>query len=502
MNAVVPDMQQYRTLDTLLCDISGLSSFPDRPVGRLRTDSREVEPGDVFFALPGRTVDGRDHIDDALARGAGAVLYEQQGTPRSSGFAGDVPVLGVPGLPGALGRVAARYFGFPSQSMHVVGVTGTNGKTTTAYLVAQALDQLGMRCGYSGTVGSAMAGEAPEGAALTTPGVIGLHRLLSQYRDRGAQAMALEVSSHGLDQDRTQGVAITTGVFTNLTRDHLDYHGSMERYRAAKRRLFENPDLKYAVVNADDAFGQEIRRFCDTRENGPACIAFGLSGQADLRPENIRCDHLGITFDISCPDGRVAVRSDLIGRVNVLNLAAVAGVLSAMEVPVQRIGRALEGLRPPPGRMEMFCGRPASPCIVVDYAHTPDALEQALVSLREICRGKLVAVFGCGGDRDRSKRAMMGSIAERHADDVILTDDNPRSEFPRAITDAIAAGMRAAPQVIHDRVEAARHAISACGEADIILLAGKGHEQTQTTGGEVRRLCDREFVPELLGGPG
>ena len=499
MNAVVPDMQQYRTLGTLLCDLSGLASFPDRPVGRLRTDSREVGPGDVFFALPGCTADGRDYIDDALGKGAGAVLYEQQGTTRSSALAGDVPVLGVPGLRDALGTIAARYFGSPSRAMHVVGVTGTNGKTTTAYLVAQAMDRLGVRCGYSGTVGSAMAGEAPEGTKLTTLDVIGLNRMLSQYRGRGAQAMALEISSHGLDQGRTQGVSITTGVFTNLTRDHLDYHGSMERYRAAKRKLFENPDLRSAVVNADDAFGQEIRRFCGTRKNAPACIAFGLSGQADLRPENIRCDHLGIAFDIRCPDGMVAVRSGLVGRVNVLNLAAVAGVLAAMEVPARRIGAALDGLRPPPGRMEMFRGRPAFPCVVVDYAHTPDALEQALVSLREICRGKLVAVFGCGGDRDRSKRAMMGSIAERHADGVILTDDNPRSESPGAITDAIAAGMRTAPQVVHDRVEAARRAISACGEADIVLLAGKGHEQTQTTGDEVRRLCDREFVAELLG---
>lgn len=502
MNAVVPDMQRYGTLRTLLSDCSWPDPVPDRPVGKLRTDSREVESGDVFFALPGCTVDGRDYIDHALEKGAGAILFEQQGTTRASQPDGNVPVLGVRGLQDVLGKVTARYFGFPSQSMHMVGVTGTNGKTTTAYLVAQTLDRLGMRCGYSGTIGSGMIDEALEDASLTTLDIIGLNKLLSACRNRGARAMALEVSSHGLDQGRTQGIAITTGIFTNLTQDHLDYHGSMERYRAAKRKLFENADLEFAVVNVDDNFGQDIRQFCKGRQNAPVCITFGLSDQADLRPEDIRCDHLGITFDILYRGSRVAVRSGLIGRVNVLNLVAVIGVLHVLDVPASQVVRALDGLRPPPGRMEMFRTGTSSPCVVVDYAHTPDALGQALVSLREICSGKLVAVFGAGGDRDRSKRAMMGSVAESHADEVILTDDNPRSESPRTITDEIAAGMQVTPRVIHDRVGAARHAISTCKEKDIILLAGKGHERTQTVRGEVRQLCDRDFVPGLLGGPG
>jgi len=456
----------------------------------LALDSRRVEAGYLFIAVPGTHADGRAFIGGALARGACAVLYDDG---IGYGGIGNALAIGVKELRARIGQIASRFHGFPSQRLTVVGVTGTNGKTTTTHLLAQALDQRGRHCGLIGTLGSGFPDSLDPGLH-TTPDAIRVHELLAQFERDGAVTACMEVSSHALDQFRVAGVEFNIAVFTNLTRDHLDYHGDMEAYAAAKARLFDFPELDAAIINADDRFGQAL--IARVRP-GVRVVEFGLE-HGDVRARSVRPTTAGLSMDVSTPEGDAAIRSSLLGRFNASNLLAVLAVLLVVGWPLVDAVHAIEHAKPVAGRMERF-GGDSGPLVVVDYAHTPDALDKALAALREHTSGKLVCVFGCGGDRDRGKRPLMGAIAERLADVVYLTNDNPRHEDPQAILAEIAAGMRRTPSVVPDRVQAIRAALAECRAGDIVLVAGKGHEDYQHIGDRRLPYSDRETVAALLG---
>ncbi|WP_420823633.1 UDP-N-acetylmuramoyl-L-alanyl-D-glutamate--2,6-diaminopimelate ligase [Sulfuricaulis limicola] len=464
----------------------------NRGVRGLQTDSRRVQPGDLFLALPGMLADGRDYIGDAVASGAGAIAYETDDGYLLRGA--PVPAFGVSGLRHKIGVIADRFYGAPSRRLVVVGVTGTNGKTTCTQLLAQALDQPPKRCAVIGTLGSGFPG-ALNASIHTTPDAVTVQRLLGDYRDLGAAHVAMEVSSHALEQGRVNGVRFHVAVFTNLTRDHLDYHGDMTAYGQAKAKLFAHEGLKYAVINHDDDFG---RRLLAGVGAPVACLSYGIEG-GDVRAREVRPSSEGLWLRIQTPHGETELRSPLIGHFNVYNLLAVLATLLALGVELRDAAARLTRAQAPAGRAERFGGARGLPLVVVDYAHTPDALEKILTALREHTRGKLWCVFGCGGDRDRGKRPVMGEIAERLADTVLLTDDNPRHESGDAIIADIVGGMRAAPRIIRDRRNAIATAIGGATEGDIVLIAGKGHEDYQQVGDERRPYSDRDTVRTLLG---
>jgi UDP-N-acetylmuramoyl-L-alanyl-D-glutamate--2,6-diaminopimelate ligase len=381
--------------------------------------------------------------------------------------------------------------------MTIVGVTGTNGKTSTVQLLTQAWALRGIRNGSIGTLGAGLYG-AVEPTGFTTPLVLQLHALLGQLRDAGARAVAMEVSSHALDQGRVDGVHFDVAVFTNLTRDHLDYHGDMAAYGAAKARLFQWDGLRAVVLNLDDAFGRELSTTLspDTR-----CIGVSSRGaQAQVRAENLVLDAEGIAFDLLLGDARFAVRSPLLGRFNVDNLLAVAGALHALGDAPAATAATLSELRPVAGRMNRIGGDSGKPLVVIDYAHTPDALEQALTSLRAHGHGRLVCVFGCGGERDRGKRAQMAVAVEHHADVAVVTDDNPRGEDGDAIVEEILAGFTRRENVVveRDRAAAIARAIGMAGAGDIVLVAGKGHEPYQEVAGVRLPFDDTQVATSVL----
>jgi len=484
------DTTRSRSLRDLL---DGLLAEPLREnpeITGLTLDSRAVQHGFLFLAVPGTRVDGRAYMAGALARGAAAVVYE------SNGFEPDARVanaIGVPGLRRQVGVIADRFYGMPSQRLNIIGVTGTNGKTTTTHLLAQVLDRQEQRCGLIGTLGCGYP-DALDPTVHTTPDAIRVHELLGVFAEAGAQTVCMEVSSHALDQSRVAGVAFNIAVFTNLTRDHLDYHGDMDRYAAAKARLFDFPHLEAIVINADDRFGREL--LARSPRQGVRVLSFGLE-QGDVRALAIQPSTSGLRFTARTPYGEVEVKSPLLGRFNVANLLGVLAVLLVSGMSLTDAAAALAQARPVAGRMERFGGE-HQPLVVVDYAHTPDALDKALSALREHTLGKLVCVFGCGGDRDRGKRALMGAIAERLADIVILTNDNPRHEPPQAILTEIASGMRTTPTVVPDRIEAIRVALSEVRAGDVVLVAGKGHEVYQQFGDRRTPYSDRDTVRALL----
>ncbi|MHB1140714.1 MAG: UDP-N-acetylmuramoyl-L-alanyl-D-glutamate--2,6-diaminopimelate ligase [Sulfuricaulis sp.] len=475
--------------------LEGMARVPgvaNRAVRGLQTDSRRVQPGDLFLALPGMVADGRDYIGDAVASGAGAIAYETDDGYRLSGA--PVPVFGISGLRHRIGVIADRFYGAPSHRLVVVGVTGTNGKTTCTQLLAQALDQPPRRCAVIGTLGGGFPG-ALNASIHTTPDAVTVQRLLADFLEQGAAHVAVEVSSHALEQGRVSGVRFHVAVFTNLTRDHLDYHGDMESYGRAKARLFAHEGLQYAVINHDDDFG---RRLLADIAAPVTVLSYGIEG-GDVRAREVRPSPEGLWLRIQTPQGETELRSPLIGYFNVYNLLAVLATLLALGVELKDAVARLARAQAPAGRAERFGGARGLPLVVVDYAHTPDALEKILTALREHTRGKLCCVFGCGGDRDRGKRPLMGEIAERLADVVLLTDDNPRHESGDAIIADIAGGMRAAPRVIRDRRNAIATAIQGATEGDIVLVAGKGHEDYQQIGDERRPYSDRDTVRKLIG---
>ncbi|MDO8706899.1 MAG: UDP-N-acetylmuramoyl-L-alanyl-D-glutamate--2,6-diaminopimelate ligase [Sulfuricaulis sp.] len=489
--------REIQHLRGLLEGIVRVPGVADREVRGLQVDSRRIEPGDLFIAAPGMIADGRDYIGDAVASGASAVVYETD-----DGFVlrgAPLPAFGISNLRHKIGVIADRFYGAPSRRLVVTGVTGTNGKTTCTQLLAQALDNgapraSARRCAIIGTLGYGFPG-ALNPSRHTTPDAVTVHRLLADFLRQGVTHVAMEVSSHALEQGRVAGVAFDVAVFTNLTRDHLDYHGDMQAYGAAKAGLFAVEGLKYAVINHDDAFGRSLLAGIDTQVKA---LSYGIEG-GDVRALAVQALPDGLALRIATPDGEIELRSPLIGRFNAYNLLAVLTTLLALGVKLEDAAERLSRAQAPSGRVERFGGLKGLPLVVVDYAHTPDALEKILLALREHVRGKLWCVFGCGGDRDRGKRPVMGEIAERLADVVVLTDDNPRHESGEAIVSDIIGGMRTSPRVNRDRRAAIEEAINAAGENDVVLIAGKGHEEYQQVGDERLPYSDHATVREILG---
>ena len=487
-------MSRLMPLAELLPDVAGIP--PELTITGLVLDSRAVRPGNAFVAIAGFGAHGLRFVDQARAAGAAAILFEP---PAPDDLPAPHDAIAVPGLRSRLGEMGDRFHGRATEAMTVVGVTGTNGKTSTVQLLTQAWHARGIVSGSVGTLGAGLYGHVvPTG--FTTPLVLQTHELLATMHDEGAQAIAMEASSHALDQGRVDGVHFDVAVFTNLTRDHLDYHGDMATYGAAKARLFAWPGLKAAVINLDDAFGREL---IATLPQGVRAIGVSSRGDATatLQARNLRFDNAGIGFDLVVGGESHAVQSPLLGRFNVDNLLAVAGVLFALGDGPAQVAGTLAKLQPIHGRMNRLGGDGRAPLVVIDYAHTPDALEQALSSLRAHVQAKLVCVFGCGGDRDRGKRPQMAAIAQAHADEVIVTDDNPRFEDGDVIVADIMAGFAHPERVIvqRDRAAAIAHAVGEAGPNDIVLVAGKGHEPYQDIQGVQHPFDDTQVARAALG---
>ena len=486
-------MTRAMLLSELLPELEGLSA--DLAVTGLVMDSREVQPGDAFVAIAGFGAHGLNFVDAAREAGAAAILFEP---PAPEALPAPVDAIPVTGLRARMGTMADTFHDHPSAAMTTVGVTGTNGKTSTVQLLAQAWTLRGEKAGTVGTLGAGIWPKiVPTG--FTTPLVLRMHALLAELRDEGAQAVAMEVSSHALDQGRVDGVHFDVGVFTNLTRDHLDYHGDMASYGAAKARLFDWPGLRAAAVNLDDAFGRELFDAVSGKVRAVGFSSRGAAG-ASVRAEDVQLDGTGIRFLLDAGGQAHSVRSPLLGRFNVDNLLGVAATLFALGMAPALVAETLSQLAPVDGRMNRLGGEGGLPLVVIDYAHTPDALEQALASLRAHTVGTLACVFGCGGERDRGKRPQMAAIAERLADTVIVTDDNPRNEDGDVIVADIIQGFADASQVVvqRDRAAAIAQALATAGPDDVILVAGKGHEPYQEIAGIRHAFDDTAVARDLL----
>ena len=481
------------SLSMLLRDIVAVPAVAERHIEDLTLDSREVRPGSCFIALAGHQDDGGRYAAQAIARGAIAVLSERP----LDDLRLDIPVLHSPHLRQYLGALANRFFDTPSAALKLCAVTGTNGKTTVAHLLAQAVVQIGDASGYIGTLGAGALGQlAP--LANTTPDIITINRWLASCRARDCTVVALEASSHALAQQRLDGLVISAGAFTNLGHDHLDYHVDIAHYGSAKRRLFAQPALNAAVVNIDDAFGAELTH--SLASNLAVWTCSSRAASARLRADNIVVVPTGMQFTLEIDGWRRHIASRLVGRFNVDNLLVVCGLLLAAGYSRETIVRVLPGLCGVTGRADE-CGQTVDGArIFVDYAHTPDSLAAILATLRALAPRRIVVVFGCGGDRDRSKRPMMGAIAERDAECLIITADNPRNESATEIAAEICAGMRmpSAATVIIDRGLAIRTALAQAAEGDFVLIAGKGHERTQECGGQITPFSDHDEIARAL----
>jgi UDP-N-acetylmuramoyl-L-alanyl-D-glutamate--2,6-diaminopimelate ligase len=472
------------------------------PITRITGDSRRVRPGDAFAAYRGMHGDGRSFISDAISRGAGAILWDVQGFSWNREW--KVPHVPVDNLKTRLGSIADLVYGHPSRELWMIGVTGTNGKTSCAHWIAAGLDATGRRAAVLGTLGNGLWG-ALQAATHTTPDAAELHELLRELRGKGAVAVAMEVSSHGLDQGRVNGVAFDIALFTNLSRDHLDYHETMAAYGAAKARLFAWPGLRVGVVNADDPFGQSL--IDAARVKGRKILTYGF-GAADIVGARLTATTSGLAFAVETPWGKGEIYTRLVGAFNAANLLGVLGSLLVSGVALEAALGFLAGVEAPPGRMQRLGGGDAAPLVVIDYAHTPDALDKVLTSLRPAVSagGELVCVFGCGGDRDRGKRPEMGRVAARLADRVIVTSDNPRGEDPGTIVSEIVHGIRDTGNrryaVELDRATAIAAAIAEAGTGDVVLLAGKGHESYQEHAGLRHPFLDADHAARALASRG
>ena len=477
----------------------------------LVTDSRAIKGGETFLAYAGHKSDGRRFIPQAIAAGARAVLWERQGFTWNPAW--KVPNLPIEGLRSKAGMIADHLYGHPSRKLWVVGITGTNGKTSCSQWVAQAMTLLGRKTAIIGTLGTGFPGELEPGAN-TTPDAVLLQAEMAKFLQRGACSVAMEVSSHGIVQERINGATFAVAMLTNLSRDHLDYHASMEAYAEAKGRLFRWPGLKYAVLNLDDEFGRDLYRQLqgsDTKIIGYGFTEFPVQKSDSLqfrmvRGRNLEVTAQGLKFDIEFETGHVQFEAGLMGRFNASNLLGVLAVLLASGFDLNDAAAALRSVKPVEGRMQKMGGADA-PLVIVDYAHTPDALEKVLTTLREILDresgefsryGRLICVFGCGGERDRGKRPMLGEVATRLADDVIITSDNPRGEDPAAIIDEIVSGAAANHRIEIDRARAVDRAIGSARKGDIVLIAGKGHEISQEAGGAKLPFSDVDIARRAL----
>jgi UDP-N-acetylmuramoyl-L-alanyl-D-glutamate--2,6-diaminopimelate ligase len=472
----------------------------DLDVPGIAVHSDDVVPGGLFIACAGKSGHGLRFLDAALARGAGAVAWDPAGIDPAPRLPAGVCGLPVPGLGERLGEIANRFFENPSAGMAVVGITGTNGKTTVAWLLAQALGHLGRRAGYMGTLGYGVAGDV-RASALTTADCVTTHRRLRELCDAGASDVAIEVSSHALDQGRVDGVSFRVVAFTNLTRDHLDYHRDMAAYGRSKERLFLGCGAGAAVINTGDEFGRALAgklpgrtRLISVSVNGECSAAPAL-----LQARRVAVDRAGMTVALDLDARSVELRTVLSGGFNVENLAVAAGVLLAEGFDLDAVGAALSACTAPPGRMETVSAGDG-PRVIVDFAHTPDALCRVLAALRPVAPARLWCVFGCGGDRDPGKREAMGRAARTLADRVVITDDNPRHEDPLAIIAAIQRGTGRGPEVtvIRDRAEAIGHAVRNAAAGDVVVVAGKGHEAVQIVGDEQRAFSDQAVARAAL----
>ena len=504
---------------SLLWLLDGIATLPaDKAAGGsvrvddLTLDSRDVRTGSLFFALGGRRAHGMHFAAEAAGRGASVVLWDPEERPLPDASTSDAVrdanpstfVAAVPGLKHMVGRIADRFFGWPSSHMRIVGITGTNGKTTSAYLLTQCLQRLKSDAAYIGTIGWGRI-DALQPLANTTPDVITVHRQLAKLRAQGVRDVAMEVSSHALDQGRVDGVRFHSAAFTNLTRDHLDYHPSMQAYGEAKARLFAIPELQHVVINIGDAFGRELAlRYSGRAPLTAVWVGDGESGwlaDRSLHAAGLVLDLNGVSMALEGSFGTARLTTKLMGRFNAENAVIVLACLLALGATLAEAAAALADCAAPPGRMEVIAARGVDkPLAVVDYAHTPDALSKSLSALREHCRGTLWCVFGCGGDRDPGKRPIMGGVADDLAECIIVTDDNPRSENPEAITSGITAGIKShAARVIHDRGEAIGAALNEAVAGDIVLIAGKGHEDYQIYGEVRRNFSDRHEAQRHMG---
>jgi UDP-N-acetylmuramoyl-L-alanyl-D-glutamate--2,6-diaminopimelate ligase len=498
------DTAPKKNLRALLAGLTS-AAIPDVEVTDLSLDSRRICAGGAFFALSGTRNHGLAYANQAVAAGATVVLWEPVVGVSAPQLSAHVVVVAVSGLGALLGTIADRYFDEPSKSVSVIGVTGTNGKTTTAFVIAAALAKLGHPSAYAGTLGYGPV-DAIKSGTHTTPDAVTVHRQLAELRAQHFSHLGIEVSSHALDQHRVAGVRFHTALFTNLTHDHLDYHGTFEAYGAAKAKLFEAPELQHAVINVDDDFGRSLAfdRHHDamvTAVSAKAKPKATVKSMRTLFAERVTATSAGLQIKVNGSWGVGLLSSRFIGAFNVDNLLGALAALLGYDVSLSAAIDALEHCVPPPGRMETFNGA-GKPLTVVDYAHTPDALAKALAAMRHHCSGKLICVFGCGGDRDATKRPLMGGIAERLADRVIVTDDNPRTEDGDAIVADILNGMRSADRVLieRDRAVAIDRAIREAGPNDAVLIAGKGHEDYQIVGLVSRYFSDRDVVNAVFRG--
>jgi len=464
------------TLDYLLEGLVDTAELVGIQIERLIIDSRQVNPGDLFIALPGLTVDGRNYIGDAVDAGAKAIIWEseQEAVPipiawRVSSSGARVPVIAIDKLSKKVGSIADRFYHEPSKQMFMVGITGTNGKTSCSHFIAQAL-QSDMHCGVIGTIGWGFLNELHV-STHTTPDVITCHSWLASMQEKGATAVAMEVSSHALDQGRVDNIYFDCAVFTNLTHEHLDYHGTLESYAAAKAKLFEIDSVKTAIINADDVVGKKLIK---KLTNKFTVISYGLvsdNNKPDVYASEIIQSESGLSFKLHTPLGDAKVECSIFGRFNIYNMLATAGVLLSKNIALQDIASRLSNLKPINGRLSIV-QVPGNATVVIDYAHTPDALEHSLISLREHFAGNTWCVFGCGGDRDRAKRPLMGKVANKLADHVVVTSDNPRNESPSEIIEEIIFGLNSDKvSVKEDRREAIKYALSNAQQNDIVLIA-------------------------------
>ncbi len=470
----------------------------DVTVSDLTQDGRSARPGSAFLAVRGTQEHGLAYAPQAVANGARAVLWEPAPVAVVPDLPSDIVVAPVAHLREHASAIAGRFFGAPSASLSVAGITGTNGKTTCAYLLAQALEAAGHATAYMGTIGVGRPGRLGV-SDLTTGDAVTVQRSLAAIRADGATNVAMEVSSHALDQSRVAAVHFRTAAFTNLTRDHLDYHGTMDSYGAAKARLFTREDLQSRVINVDDAFGRQLA--IDPRGRGRLVVTCRghqsrvRSTQGFVRAMHVELSTRGIELEFDSSWGTGGLHCPLVGDFNVDNLLTVIAILLDWDTPLEQVISVISRVQAPPGRMETFGGAQA-PLVVVDYAHTPDALQKVLLAARAHCRGRVVAVGGCGGDRDPGKRPLMGAIAAGLADNIIITDDNPRTESPEAIAAGVGAGIPAGKpfRIELDRTRAISEGIAEAREGDVVVVAGKGHEDYQVYGKERRPFSDQKVV--------
>jgi UDP-N-acetylmuramoyl-L-alanyl-D-glutamate--2,6-diaminopimelate ligase len=495
-------------LDNLREVIHAIDHLPVR-IEHATASSRDARAGAVFLAYPGAARDGRAFIADAVSRGVSAVIYEA-GDDFSWDDTWRVPRVAVRNLKPLASAIGAHVYGHPSNDLWMVGVTGTNGKTSVSQWISQALDAAGKRCAVLGTIGNGLVGQLAS-SDNTTPDAIMLQRSLREFSSAGALACSMEVSSHGLDQGRVADVKYDVAVFTNLTRDHLDYHGTMEAYGEAKARLFTLRGLKTAVINVDDAFGREIAGRAERR--GVEVIRYATKAGvkfANLIAHNIAVTAAGLSFTVQSLDSNgliveeALVETDILGAFNAGNLLAVIGCLKASGISVNAAAASVARLAPVLGRMQtvrLAGANSNKPLVVVDYAHTPDALEKVLSTVAAIVpeKGRLISVFGCGGDRDKGKRSLMGAVSAKYADFTIVTSDNPRTEDPLAIVNDVAVGIGSAPHHnVVDRHQAIFEALDRAAACDVVVIAGKGHEDYQIVGHEKHHFSDVEVAAEAL----